>query len=125
MLGHPLLVLAGLFDLGLGVYILWRMRRAMASAAFWTAIAVELTSLMAAVVGMLIKGYSITLMLVIFGLAATAIVLSTWGRVEVFFNVIAAPETWTSRSANIVAIRFCAAALVLALAAIPLLIRLG
>jgi hypothetical protein len=108
MLGVLPLALASLFDLGVGAYIVGRMRRAMTSQAFWTAMAIELGTLAVGVTGMIIKGFSIALMLVILGLAETAVVLSTWGRVEVFFSVIAAPESWTSRHANVVALRFCA-----------------
>lgn len=118
-------LLTGLFDLGVSAYMVRRMRRTMVFEAFRVAVVIESVTMAAGVGGMLIKGYSITLMLVIIGLAETAVVLSTWGRVEVFFYVIAQPESWTSRHATIVSLRFCAVALVLLLATIPLWIRLS
>lgn len=118
-------VLACLFDLGITVYIVGRMRRAMTSDAFWAAVCVEALSLTAGTIGMVIKGYGLTLMLVILGLAEASIILSTWGRVEVFFNVVAQPDTWYSRHATVVSLRFCAVALGLFFAAMPLLIALA
>lgn len=118
-------LLTGLFDLGVGAYIVGRMRRAMPTEAFSVAVAIESAILAAGVTGMLIKGYNFTLMLVALGLAETAVVLSTWGRVEVFFNVMAEPESWKSRHATVVSLRFCAVALALGLAAIPLFVRLS
>ena len=118
-------MLACIFDLGLGAYVVLRMWRAMTADAFWIAVAIEVLSMTAGLAGMMIKGFGVTLMLVILGLAESAVVLSTWGRVEVFFNVVAEPDTWTSRHATVVSLRFCAVALGLFLAAAPLLIALA
>lgn len=118
-------MLACVFDLGVGAYVVRRMWRAMTAEAFWIAVAIEVLSMTAGLAGVIIKGFGLTLMLVILGLAQLAVVLSTWGRVEVFFDVVAAPDTWTSRHATVVSLRFCVVALGLALAATPLLIALA
>jgi hypothetical protein len=114
-------VTAGMFDASAAGFIVLRMRRTMTSDAFHIALGIEALTVACGVAGMLIKGYDITQMLVLFGLAETAVVLSTVGRVENFFNVLVDTGNWFSRHTTMVSLRFIAVALTLFVAALPLL----
>jgi hypothetical protein len=96
----------------------------MASSAFWSALAIQAMTAVCGVAAMLIKGYDILQMLVPFGLVETAVVLSTLGRVEIYFNAIADTDNWHSRQTRMVSLRFMAVALTLVVAALPLLIKI-
>ena len=113
---------AALFDGGMTTFIVLRMLRKMASDRFRTVVVSEALTVTCGVAGMLIKGYNITQMLVLLGLAETAVVLSTLGRVETFLDVLADFDNMFSRRATIVGLRFVGVALVVFVAAIPLLI---
>jgi hypothetical protein len=114
-------VTAGMFDATAAGFIVLRMRRTMTSDAFGLALGMEALTVACGVAGMLIKGYDITQMLVLFGLAETAVVLSTLGRVEIFFNALVDTDNWYSRHTTMVSLRFIAAASTLFVAALPLL----
>ncbi|MCU7728521.1 hypothetical protein ODJ79_32825 [Actinoplanes sp. KI2] len=114
----------GMFDGALAGFIGLRMHRTMASSAFWSALAIQAPAAVCCIAGMLIKGYDILQMLVLFGLAATAVVLSTLGRVEIYFNAIADTDNWHSRHTTMVGLRFIAVALTLFVVALPLLFKI-
>ena len=115
---------AGMFDAAVAGFIALRMRRTMTSNAFQFALGIEALTIACGVAGMLIKGYDILQMLVLFGLAETAVVLSTLGRVETFFNAVADTDNWSSRHTTVVSLRFIAVALTLFVAALPLLFKI-
>jgi len=113
-----------MFDGAVAGFIVLRMRRTMTPNAYRFALGMQALAVASGVAGMLIKGYDVTQMLVLVGLAETAVVLSTLGRVEIFSNAVADTGNWYSRHTTIVSLRLIAVGLTLYVAALPLLFKI-